>query len=253
MNSIKLNRKEYIAEITLSKKPLNILGIDELNQLSYIINNLNKEKELKLVLIKSDQKVFSAGINIEDHKKDKVKKLLKAFHNVFYAMLDSKIPILSILKSECYGGGCELALFSDLVIASDKAVFSFPEINLGCYPPVAVSFLSSIIGNKKALEVILTGNKFSAKDAFDWGLINQVFKEDEIDENLDKYIKKIVFNSSSVINTTMKVFKIINRSELKEKIAISEKIYLEELVELEDSEEGLKSFFEKRTPVWKEK
>jgi len=252
-NNIKLDKQEFIAKITLSKPPLNILNIDDLNYLSKVLGELNNQEKLKLIIIDSNQKVFSAGIDVSDHKKDKAVELLTAFHGVFYQLVSLKIPTLAVVNSGCYGGGFELALFCDFIIASDKADFSLPEIKLGCYPPVALAVLSSLIGNKKALELILTGNKINAENALKFGLINHLFKEDEIDQKTEEFINSIVSNSSSVIKTTVNAFKKINQSDLKEKLYISEKIYIEELIKLEDSEEGIKSFLEKRKPIWNEK
>ena len=249
-SNIKVEKQEFLVKITLSKPSLNILDVDDLNCLSEILKELNNQEKLKLIIIDSDQKVFSAGVNISDHSKDKITELLLAFHNVFYQLIDLKIPTLASVKSGCYGGGCELALFCDFVIASDKAVFSLPEIKIGCYPPVAVAVLPSLINNKKALEMILTGNKFSAEEALNFGLINYLFEENEFDKKLEEFVSSITRNSSSVIKTTLNAFKKINQKDIKEKLYLSEKIYLEELINLEDSQEGIRSFLEKRNPVW---
>ena len=253
MDNIKLIKNESFAKIILSKPPLNILDIKDLQKLCEIFKTLKKEKNLKAIIIESDQKIFSAGINISDHSKENINKMLKSFHNVFFEMLDLEIPSISLVKSGCIGGGCELALFCDFILVSPNAYFSQPEIKLGCYPPVSMVYFPYIIGNKKALEMILTGNKIFAEQAFNFGLVNQVFSDKEFNAESEKFINSITSNSSSIIKTTLKTYKKLNYSGLKEKLKLSEKIYLEELMQLEDAQEGLKSFFEKRPPVWKEK
>ncbi|OGH99519.1 MAG: hypothetical protein A2104_02510 [Candidatus Melainabacteria bacterium GWF2_32_7] len=250
---IKLEKEEFVAKITLSKPPLNIFDSEDLIYLQEILKSLNNEENLKLIVIDSNQKVFSAGVNISDHSKDKILRMLGAFHEVFYTMLALSIPTMSLVKSGCFGGGSELALFCDLIIASENACFSHPEIKLGCYPPISLVKLPELVGDKKALELILTGNKVSAYDALDLGMVNYVFKDEEFNQKTQELINSIILNSSSVIKTTLKAYKGIHHSGLKEKLSISEKIYIEELMSLEDAEEGMKSFLEKRLPVWKNK
>lgn len=248
--NIKLTQENFIAKITLSKPPLNILDIQDLIYLEKILKDLNQQEKLKLIVINSDQKIFSAGLSIADHQKDKVLEMLNAFHKVFETILDLETPILSIVKSGCYGGGCELALFCDFVIASKNTYFSQPEIHLGCFPPVSLAHLPPITGDKKALEIILTGNKYNAGEFYDLGLINYVFNEEEFDSKTQEFINSITSKSLSVIKTTLKAYKKINYSDLKNKLDIAKKIYLQELINLEDYRKGVESFLEKRLPVW---
>lgn len=253
MANIRFIKKDFLATITLSKTSLNILGIDDLEQLTAIINEIKTIPNVKLIAIESDQKVFSAGVDISEHKPEKVHQMLKAFHNVFFSMLELEIPTISLVKGGCIGGGCELALFSDFVLASDDAYFSQPEIKVGCYPPVSLAYFPYIMPNKKALEMILTGNKLTARHAYDLGIINQVFSKENFDQEAEKFINSMLTNSLSVMKTTLNAYKKIHYCELKSKLAASEKIYLDELIQLEDLKEGLTSFIEKRPAVWKNK
>lgn len=252
MQSIKLEKTEFTTKITLSKPPLNILDIQDLIELEKFLQDLNNQEKLKLIILESDQKVFSAGVDISEHSREKISELLKAFHRVFFALMDLKVPTLCLVKSGALGGGAELALFCDLVVASENAYFSHPEIKLGCFPPASLVALGQI-NTKKALEIILTGEKLTAKQALEAGFINHVFTEEEFEEKTQELISSIVSNSSSVTSTTLTAFKKVNYSGLKEKLELSEKIYLEELMELEDSKEGIESFLEKRKAVWKER
>ena len=250
MKNIKLIKTPDTAKIILSKPPLNIFNVEDLENFAAILDDIREESCIKAVTIESDQKLFSAGVNISDHSKTNINKMLKAFHKVFFKMLDLEIPTISLVKSGCMGGGCELALFSDFVLTSEKAYFSQPEIKLGCYPPVSIVYFPYLTGNKKALEVILTGNKLSAREAQDCGLVNHVFPEEEFDEKSREFIGTITANSSSVTKTVLKTYKTLHYAELKKKLEFSEKVYLEELMQLEDTQEGIRSFLEKRPPVW---
>ena len=250
MNNIKLIKTDLIAKIILSKPTLNILDIEDLENFSEILDNLKKEKNINVITIESDQKVFSAGVNISDHSKETINEMLKTFHKVFFKMMKLEIPTISLVKSDCIGGGCELALFCDFVLATENTYFSQPEIKFGCYPPVSLAYFPYIAGNKKSLELILIGNKISAEQALSSGFINHVFPEQKFDTEAKKFIDLIVKNSTSVTKTVLRTFKKLHYKELKEKMKITEKVYLEELMQLEDSKEGIKSFLEKRPPVW---
>lgn len=250
MNNIKLIKTAERAKIILSKPSLNILDVEDLVKLSELLDEIRNEPNIKAITIESDQKIFSAGVNVSDHSKENISRMLKTFHNVFFKMLDLQIPTISLVKSGCIGGGCELALFSDFILVSEKAYFSQPEIKIGCYPPASLVFFPYIMGNKIALEMILTGKKLSSDDALNYGIINNVFPEEKFDSEAEKFINSLVSNSSSIIKTTLKTYKKLHYSELKNKLEYSEKIYLNELMQLEDAKEGISSFLEKRSPVW---
>lgn len=245
---INLEVSECIAKITLSKPPINVFDIDDLKKLDETLKKISNTSDIKIITIESDQKVFSAGVNIKDHTSESAEEMIKTFHEVFYTMLDLDIPTVSLVRSGCFGGGTEIALFCDFVLASDKACFSNPEIKLGCFPPVTIAKISE--GNKKGLEFVLTGNKISAKEAHEMGLVNHLFKDEEFTDKCDKFIKSITSNSLSVVKTTLRAFKDINYPNMKDKIKKAEDFYLNKLVNLNDYKEGIQSFIEKRPPEW---
>ena len=251
MKSIKLIKSPDIARITLSKPPLNILDIADLQELAKIFEDLKYDSTIRAITLESDQKLFSAGVDVSEHNKEKIIEMLEVFHEVFFKMLELDIPTISLVKAGCIGGGCELALFSDMVLASNEAYFSQPEIR--CFPPISLTYFPYITSNKKALEIILTGNKITAENALACNLINQVYSSEEFEQNAEKFVQAIVSNSQSVIKTTLRGYKRLHYGELKKKIKLSENIYLEELMQLEDAEEGLKSFLEKSPPKWRHK
>ncbi len=252
MTAIKVEKTEFLAKITFSKPPLNIFIAEDLIYLEKILEELKKEKKLKLIVFQSDQKVFSAGVEVKEHLPEKAFQMFDAFHKLFAALLNLEIPTLSLVKSGCFGGGSEFALFCDFTLASTNAYFAQPEIKLGCFPPLSIAHLSSVTGSKKALEFILTGEKITAEAALQAGLVNHVFPEEEFDKKAEEFINSILYNSSAVIRTTLKTYKRINYPEMKKKLELTDKIYREKLMKLPDYKEGADSFMEKRPPVWKE-
>jgi len=252
MNNFKIEKTDYWAKITFSKPPLNIFNAEDLIFLEKALQDLKNEKKLRLIIFESDQKVFSAGVDIAEHLPEKAPKMIKAFHKFIFTLMDLEIPTLALVKGACLGGGSEFALFCDFTLTSENASFAQPEIKLAYFPPLSMAHLSYLTGSKKALELILTGEKLSAKDALQVGLVNHVFSEEEFDQKADDFINSITQNSASVIRTTFKAYKKINYAGLKEKIKLAEKVFLEELLNLEDCLEGTNSFLEKRLPIWKD-
>lgn len=243
--------KEGIAIITLNREPLNVLNIAMMKEINQVLDSL-KEAKIKLLLFKAKGKAFSAGVDVGEHLGDQVAEMIEVFHGIF-RRLDA-LPALSIasVQGAALGGGCELALYCDLVVASEKAKFGQPEIQVGVFPPIAALILPRIAGRKKALELILSGETIGAQEALSLGLINKVVPPDTLEEEFQKFCAKFTPLSGLVLSLTKKAFNagLMDPSDrcLKE----IEKIYLQELMKTKDAQEGLKAFLEKRKPVWKE-
>lgn len=251
MNNFKIINTDCLTKITFSKPPLNIFNTEDLLSLEKTLLEIKNQKDLKLIVFESDQKVFSAGVDVAEHLPEKSLEMMKAFYSLFATLLELEIPTLALVKSACFGGGSEFALFCDFVLASENASFAQPEIKLACFPPLSMAHLTYLTGNKKALELILTGEKLNANEALQAGLVNHVFSEEEFDQKACEFVNSITQNSASIIKETLNTYKKLNYAGLKEKIKLAEKVFAEELPKLEDYDEGIKSFFEKRSPVWK--
>jgi len=250
-DNLKIQKTDYIAKITFSKPTLNVFDRQDLANLDEILQELSQDDKLRLIVFESDQKVFSAGVDIAEHLPGKAAGMLKTFNNLFLTLLNLEIPTLALVKGDCYGGGSEFAMFCDFTLASEKVCFCQPEIKLGFFPPLSLAHFGYLTGNKKALEMILTGEKMTASQALEAGFINHVFGEEEFDEKAEEFINSLAQNSTSVIRMTLKLFKKLNYQGIKERIELSEKVIIEELINLEDCIEGANSFLEKRLPVWK--
>ncbi|RLA91455.1 MAG: hypothetical protein DRG20_01385 [Deltaproteobacteria bacterium] len=151
------------------------------------------------------------------------------------------------------GGGMELAVFCDMVIASEKSKFGQPEIKVGVYPSMVVAWLSKIIGLKKAYEMILSGDTISAKEAEQIGLINMAVPDAELEEKSEEFIKKITNNSAVVLKWAKKAVKSGLNVDFETGLKNSEVIYKYALMATYDAKEGIDAFINKREPVWKDK
>ena len=231
----------YIAHITLNNPPYNVLTVPLMREMAEAIESLNGRGDIKAILLDSSQRTFSAGIGLEDSKADRV----------FEAIREISKPLLVVVNGPAIGAGSELAAFGDMVIATPKAKFAQPEVKLGVFPPFAAVMLPQLIGPKKTYELILTGEALSADEALALGFVNRLVPEAELREAVDAVINKIGEFSAPVLEMTKRVISGSIGLPLDKAMRQSHNIYLNQLMELEDVQEGLRAVLEKRKPVWK--
>ncbi len=241
-----------IATITLDRPPLNVLHIPMLRELDAAIGEIAEDREAKLLLITCDGKAFCAGVDVADHTAERVEFMLETFHGALRRLLELELPVVAAVNGAALGGGCELVLACDLVIASASAKLGQPEIRLGVFPPVAAALLPRLIGRQRALDLILTGRVIGAEEARDIGLVSRVAPADGFAEAVEEYVGGLAALSRPVLRLTKSVT--LEGMELPAAQALerAEAAYLNELMRLEDPHEGLAAFMEKREPVWKD-
>ncbi|MEK7448107.1 MAG: enoyl-CoA hydratase/isomerase family protein [Planctomycetota bacterium] len=250
---IKYDFTDGIAKIILNRPPLNVLNIEMMKEINKVLELLLDENSLKLVVFSAEGKAFSAGVDVSEHLGEQVNEMVKVFHGIFRLLIKLNKPTLAVVDGACLGGGCELAAFCDLVIASENSRFGQPEIQVGVFPPIACLILPKIISNKKAMELLLTGSAIKADEAEKVGLINKCIPSDKLQEESDKLIQKFKDLSASVLSYTRKAA--LNRfnKEFLDYLDEVEDFYLNQLMKTEDAQEGLKAFLEKRKPEWHNK
>jgi cyclohexa-1,5-dienecarbonyl-CoA hydratase len=224
-----------------------------MKEMAESIESLNGRADVKAILLQSGQQAFSAGISLEDSRPDRVFLTLDAFTRVFQAMVDISKPVVVVVNGPAIGAGSELVGFADVVLATPKAKFAQPEVKLGIFPPFAAVMLPQLIGPKKTYELILTGEALSAEEALNFGFVNKVVPEAELEKHVEALIARISEFSGPVLEVTKRVIGSSIGRPLKEAMKTSQDIYLNELMNLEDVQEGLRAKIEKRKPVWKNK
>ncbi len=242
-----------IAHITLNHGPYNLLTVPMMTELAECIESLNGRGDIKCILLDSSQKVFSLGISREDSKPDRVFQTLDAFNHVFQAIGDISKPLIVVVNGQAVGAGSELVAFGDMIIATPNAKFAQPEVKLGVFPPFASIMLPQLIGPKKTYELILTGQALSAEEAAHLGLVNRVVPEAELQAAVKETLSKIIEFSGPVLEMTKKVIQSSIGLPLEQAIKKSQDIYLNQLMALEDAQEGVRAVLENRKPVWKNK
>jgi cyclohexa-1,5-dienecarbonyl-CoA hydratase len=224
-----------------------------MDELSTAIASVEADPEISILVLRGSEKTFSAGVDVAAHTPDKVAEMLTRFHAIFRALVASKKVLVAEVRGHCLGGGAELAMMCDMVVTSDTATWGFPEIQLGCFPPVAVTALASIIGQKRAADLILTGRKFSGREASALGLANAAVSNAEVDSKVSEIVTHLATLSPAALAGTKKALYFWDAMHFDKGLARAEKIYLDELMQTEDAREGIQAFLERRAPHWKGK
>jgi len=248
---VKFKLDGAVARMTLNRPKYNELNERMLKELAVGIESLSEKDDVKVVVLDSALDMFCGGIEIREYTAERVFQVLDAFHRIFIAMLDTGKPVITVINGKAIGGGCELAAFGDLVIATPKAVFAQPEIKLGVFPPLATTIFPFIIGPKLALELVLTGQAISAERAHELGLVNRLVAEDQLEKTVKELISQITSQSGAVLTMAKKAILDGMGMSLRDGLRNSMNIFLNELYRLEDSQEGLRALLEKRKPHWK--
>jgi len=251
MKHINVRIEGGLGTITLNRPPVNVLNIEMMNEINQTLKDWTEKRDLKVVLFNANGKCFSAGVDVAEHIGDLVPKMIESFHGMFRLMDSLGAVTVSSVYGSCLGGGCELAIFCDLVIADDTAKFGQPEIQVGVLPPIAAQIMPRLIGRKAAMDLILSGRIASAKESMDMGLINKVVAKGELEQETDKFIKPYLSLSAEIIRVTKKTIKAGLMDDFEPSLKVIEDIYLNELMRTVDAQEGLKAFLDKRTPEWK--
>ena len=249
---IQTELREGVGTLTLSRPPLNVLNIEMMEEINSYFESLLKEKALKLLVIQGAGKAFSAGVDVGEHLGDLVYKMIEVFHKMFRLMDGLKVPSISVVNGSALGGGCELAVYCDMVIATEKAKFGQPEIQVGVFPPIAALAFPRMMGRKKALELILSGDVISAQEALTLGMINKIVPEASLAEEMGRFVEKFRKLSGTVLKLTKEATLAGLNDDMDRGLKVIEKIYLDRLMKTNDAIEGLKAFLDKRKPAWKD-
>ena len=245
--------KEGVATITINRPPYNVLDIKTMREMNKALLEVKgRQKELKLLVIaQAGNKAFSTGVDVKDHTADKMDEMVEVFHGIFRIMATLDLPTLAVVNGFALGGGCEVAVFCDMVIASEKSQFGQPEIKLAVYPSMVVAWLPRLIGAKKAFEFILTGDSIDAKEAERIGLINLAVPEERLAEETEKFIKRFTDKSPIALKWAKRATLAGMDVDFEQALQRSEAIYKKDLMTTHDANEGLKAYMDKRQPVWK--
>jgi cyclohexa-1,5-dienecarbonyl-CoA hydratase len=224
-----------------------------MEELAQSLADVESRPDVSVMIFSGDGKAFSAGVDVAAHTPDKVDEMLTKFHAVIRALVATKKVTIAAVPGHCLGGGAELAMVCDVVYTTESAEWGFPEIKLGCYPPVACTALAALVGQKRAAELILTGRPISGKEAVEIGLANRAVSENELPSVVDECIGHLRKLSPVALALAKKASYAWDSMHFDKGLARAERIYFDELMKTEDADEGIRAFMEKREPKWRGK
>ncbi|HEY6767982.1 MAG TPA: enoyl-CoA hydratase-related protein, partial [Candidatus Sulfotelmatobacter sp.] len=234
------------ARIALRNPPLNVIDLAMMDELAHTLAALEACRDISVIVISGEGPAFSAGVDVAVHTPDKVEAMLSKFHSVIRSVMASRKVMMAKVHGPCFGGGAELAMVCDLVYTSSTAQWSFPEIKLGCFPPVACAALAGLIGQKRAAELILSGRNINGDEAAAIGLASRATPDGELTSIVEECVNRVSSLSPAALALTKKAFYAWDAMHFDKGLARAEKIYIEELAGAADAQEGIQAFIEKR-------
>jgi cyclohexa-1,5-dienecarbonyl-CoA hydratase len=251
MDTVRFEDKDGARWITLDRPPVNVLDIATIEALAAALVSLTDRRDLKAVVLRSAiPRTFSAGVDVRDHTRERVTTMLAAFHGVFRQLDALPQATIAAVDGTCLGGGCELAAFCDVTLATPRSVFGQPEIDVGCFPPLA-SVVLPRIAPRAAAELILTGAPIGAAEAARVGLISRVVED--LDGETRRLVRLLAGKSAAVLALTRRALRDGGRGPFADALTRVERLYVDTLVPTEDMEEGVRAFMEKRPPKWRDR
>jgi cyclohexa-1,5-dienecarbonyl-CoA hydratase len=246
---------ERVARITFARPPVNILNIAMMREINDALNQCARQRELVAIVFDAaaDCRAFSAGVAIEEHVAETIFQMLDSFHAIFRNLEQIARPTVAIVDGAALGGGCELVAACDIAVASERARFGQPEIKLGVFPPVAAVLLPLVIGDKRARELILTGELIEAREAARLGLVNYVLPSKELERKAAEIIGSLRNLSAAALELTKRAMDLGRGRTLDATLQAIEDMYLHELMKTHDANEGVNAFIEKRKPLWRDR
>jgi cyclohexa-1,5-dienecarbonyl-CoA hydratase len=243
-----------VARVTLDRPPLHIMDVGTLAELEAALGRVERESGAVIcVLDSTGDKAFSAGVDIRDHTPDRVKTMLDGFHDVIRKVRGLDCVTVAAVRGIALGGGFELALACDMIVAEEGSTFGVPEIWLACFPPVAAAMLPRHLAPQKAYEIVLSGEPITAQEAGAMGLVNAVAPRGSLDTTLERFISRFSEKSGAALRIAKRALRAAEERAFGPALEENERLYLEELMRTRDAREGIEAFLAKREPEWEDR
>lgn len=241
-----------VARVTLAAPMANILDQPMVEALGGIFTDLNGRTDLCAIVIDAEGPHFSFGASIEEHVPERIGGALSRLSNLLRLMSRAPAPTIAAVRGQCLGGGFELVLGCDLVIAEETAQLGVPEIKLAVFPPAASALLPVRIGAAGAAALTLTGASWSGREANRQGLVARLAPEGGLERELESWLAQdFLSRSPAAFRYATHAIRSTVVDALEVTLPRLDLLYLQELMKEPDAVEGINAFMEKRPPVWR--
>ena len=241
--------------ITLNRpQVMNALNNQLMREVMDALEDFDKKDDIGAMVITGNEKAFAAGADIKEMMNKSIQQMMDTDHiAVFGRIRTIRKPVIAAVSGWALGGGCEIALSCDMVIASESAKFGQPEINIGVIPGAGgTQRLTHAVGKALAMEMILNNRALSAQEALQHGLVNRVVPVDKCLDEALKLADEIASHAPLAVRAAKKMINQTYEQTLSEGLT-AEKQEFYNLFSTEDQKEGMQAFVEKRKPEWKGK
>jgi cyclohexa-1,5-dienecarbonyl-CoA hydratase len=249
--SPRLDAEGALLWVQLDSPPGNVLDGEMMGSLRQVVKEAAGLDGLRLMAFHGAGKHFSFGASVEEHLPERVGGMLESFHGLFRDLMECDVPLLALVRGQCLGGGLELAAFCDRVVVEESAHLGQPEIKLGVFAPVGSLVLPWRCGARSS-DLLLTGRSLDADTAVAWGLADEKTEsgqgETAVKRWLDEHLGGL---SASSLRFARRASRWQMHRMLRDGLDELEPYYLDDLMATEDAAEGIRSFVEKRKPVWR--
>lgn len=252
--TLAFEHNHQVARLTLAAPKANILDRAMMTDLEELCAQLEPRRDLKAIVLGAEGPHFSYGASVEEHLPDRIGPTLQQLHRLLRRMVELPAPTIAAVRGQCLGGGFELVLACDLILAEEAAQLGSPEIKLAVFPPAATALLPVRIGAGPAAALVLTGTSWSGAAAAAAGLVTRTAPRNELEATLSEWLQESFLprSAAALRHAVLATRRPLGRA-LAEDLPELERRYLEELMAEHDAVEGIRAFLEKRPPRWGDK
>jgi cyclohexa-1,5-dienecarbonyl-CoA hydratase len=247
--AVTLDITQGVAWVTLNRPPLNILTLEMIRELDGVLSTIAGQPFLKATVLAASGKAFCAGVDVADHAPDRVEPMIREFGQLFTRLRTLPMPTIAVVQGAALGGGCELAVACDQVLAAESAKFGQPEIKLGVFPPIAAALFPQLIGYQQTARLLFSGETINAAEAARLGLVTYLAADEGLQATLERLLAQYRGMSAAALRVTKRA--VLYGSDLGVAALLDiEDLYLRDLMDTADAQEGIQAFVEKRQPTW---
>ncbi len=239
-----------VGRVVLSNPPVNILTRAIMASLRDELAALAAGPSLRVLLLSAEGKHFSAGADVGEHLPPTFEDMIPEFIDTVSAIDTFPLPVVAAVQGKCLGGGFELVMAADIIIAGEGASFGQPEIMLGVLPPAACPLLPDICPPGVAAELVFTGDALSAEEAQRAGLVRRVVPDADLESAALELAGRMTRHSAAALRIAKRMLRGGREAARADALSRAGEMYVDVLMQTKDALEGLQAFLDKRKPTW---